>query len=473
MATPIVLEKADNNNAVNNFLNICSIFVLYILIHKYVLQDVFQYFQDNTTISYFNITSRTISIFLFILLLFSGYSISKGHVHSNEDTVKIAIYFFTLILGTFSVLGMNILYNTNQNYFFGLLALIIILISGYIFFTNKNEKVQKLLRLTGFVITAVITICAIGYGIYNSYQNYPSYTILGVSLMVLLAIFFVFYYGINTINIGYIFSKLQNGINELINDYQRTPSSTKMFIVFQIFVLVLYFVFHIIFNSATKINYPKGKYLLKNKVPLSESRIIADYNDIKPYFDSNSQASKKGKFDYSYSMSMFFKINSETNVDSFINLFHYGKNPAIEYAPTHNQLRILVRNNKMNDNQRQIYLTKDLLYQRWNHLVINYHNAQLDIFVNNKLVHSEENILPYMEEDSIIVGSNNNVSGDIKNIVYFKKPLSLSAIQKLYFESEHTMNKPLIMNQGIFDTLFGKLESGYKKFDETIQEKIN
>ena len=481
MATPIILEKEDSSNATTHFLNLCSIFILYLLIHRYVLQDIFQYFQDNTTIKYFNIMSRIISVFLFTLVMFAGYSISKGHVHSDADTMKIGAYFFTLIIGVFSILGLNVLLNKNKQFFYALLIGIGIAILSFTFFTNKNEKIQQVIRLAGFVLITLAIFGSIGYGIYNSYQNYPTYTILSISLAMLLGILYALYYGVSHINLSYFFIKIQNGINELINDYQRTSNSSKLFIVVQIAILVLYFTYHLLINSITKANYPKGKYLLNKNSPLNESQIVASYNDLKPHFNTNKSSGKQSKYDYSYSMSMWFQINSESNIDSFINIFNYGKNPTIEYSPSNNRLRILVRANNnptanangANTSHKQIYITNDLLYQRWNHIVMNYHNAQLDIFINNKLVHSEENILPYMEEDSILVGSNNNVNGNIKNIVYFKKPLSLGAIQKLYYESENTLNKPLLMNPGILQTLIGKVESAHKSFDETIQEKIN
>ena len=475
MATPIILEKEDNNSATNNFLNLFSIFILYLLIHKYVLQDVFQYFQDNTTIKYFNIISRIISVFLFLLAMFAGYSISKGHVHSNDDTIKISIYFFTIILSVFGILGLNILFNHNKYLFYALFVGIGISLFSFTFLTNTNERVQKSIRFIGFLLMTLVILGAIGYGIYSSYQNYPTYTILSVTLLLLFVTGYTLYYGINILNISYIINTIQNTINDIIQDYKTTPDSSKLFILFQISILVLYFTFHMIMNSIVKVNYPKGKYLLSESRPLNKATIIANYNELKPYFNTNKSSGKTSQYDYSYAISMWFQINSESNIDSFINLFNYGKNPAIEYAPSNNELRILVRSNneKSNISHRQIYITKDLLYQRWNHVVLNYHNAKLDIFMNNELVHSEDNILPYMEEDSMFIGSNNNTNGNIKDIIYFKKPLALSAIQKIYYESENTYNKPLLMNPSIIQTLIGKVKSGHKNFDETIQEKIN
>ena len=94
MTEQILIEN--KNSPTTNFLNILSIFVLYLLIHKYVLQDIFQYFKGNTNIQYFEYFTYSISVFLFILLMFSGYSISKGHIHNSNDTVKIATYIFVI-----------------------------------------------------------------------------------------------------------------------------------------------------------------------------------------------------------------------------------------------------------------------------------------------------------------------------------------------------------------------------------------
>ena len=51
MTEQILIEN--KNSATTNFLNILSIFILYLLIHKYVLQDIFRYFKGNANVPYF------------------------------------------------------------------------------------------------------------------------------------------------------------------------------------------------------------------------------------------------------------------------------------------------------------------------------------------------------------------------------------------------------------------------------------
>lgn len=465
MTEQILIEN--KNSPTTNFLNILSIFVLYLLIHKYVLQDIFQYFKGNTNIQYFEYFTYSISVFLFILLMFSGYSISKGHIHNSNDTVKIATYIFVIITLVFSSLGLNVLYNQKPKYFYSILIGILLSFIAFMIIFSSKDRMQKNIFYALFIGIISGIILSFAYGGYVLFNAYPTYTVIATGIVILSIIFYALQNGLSNINISYIFDTIQNNINYLIDDYNNTSTANKMLILLQITILVLYFTFHIIFNSIQNINQPKGLFLQKTTVPLNETKMLSSYSELRNVL-------KEKNFDYNYSISMWFKINAESNIDTFVNLFSYGNNPKIEYSPINNKLRFLVKTNKLsNSEQKQIYITNDLLYQRWNHVVFNYTSGKLDIFINNTLVHSESDLISYVEEDSIIIGTNNNVSGEIKNIVYFKHPLSLSSIQKLYYEYENKMDKPLLAKSSMYQSLFGDFEQSYKSFDETMEKQTN
>ena len=87
---------------------------------------------------------------------------------------------------------------------------------------------------------------------------------------------------------------------------------------------------------------------------------------------------------------------------------------------------------KGEDQQIKTFHTKDVLLQKWNHIVINYTNNNLDVFLNNKLVGSEVNITPIMKHDMISTGEKNGIHGGIKNTYHFNNPLYLWQINYLY-----------------------------------------
>ena len=83
-----------------------------------------------------------------------------------------------------------------------------------------------------------------------------------------------------------------------------------------------------------------------------------------------------------------------------------------------------------------IYKTSDILFQRWNHFVINYNYGTLDIFINNNLVATQKNVSPYIQSNnnSIQFGSNQNTLKNcgICNIRYYNIPLNLTQIRNIY-----------------------------------------
>jgi len=79
-----------------------------------------------------------------------------------------------------------------------------------------------------------------------------------------------------------------------------------------------------------------------------------------------------------------------------------------------------------------IYETKDILFQKWNNIVINYDRGTMDVFINGVLVGSKPGIAPYMTFESIKVGSSNGLNGGISNVMYYKDNLTRGYIETMY-----------------------------------------
>ena len=189
------------------------------------------------------------------------------------------------------------------------------------------------------------------------------------------------------------------------------------------------------------------------------------------------------KLDYQYALSFWFYLDafSPSAPGKISPILSYGENPSVNYSSANNTLYITVhegetqdttsfkentfnknqqkQNNTINDielvksipfgkeldanGNRIIYTHSNVKLQKWNHIVLNYNGGTLDVFYNGNLVKSEIEVVPYMKFNMLTVGSDNGVSGNIANLMYFKNPLDILTINTLYMSLKHK-NPPVI-----------------------------
>jgi hypothetical protein len=184
-------------------------------------------------------------------------------------------------------------------------------------------------------------------------------------------------------------------------------------------------------------NMPKNKYLawvykkIKHftwlKISFMKHPQYTDYNN--------------DRFSYSYSLSSWFYINpqppnTKAAYSVYTNILNYGKKVAIEYNGKLNSLRVMAAvpaknkatvaavnatTNTANTNDSvEVYQTHDIMYQKWNNIVINYDNGIMDVFLNGVLVGSHSDVMPYMSFDTIVTGAFDGIMGGICNVNYYR-----------------------------------------------------
>ncbi len=139
--------------------------------------------------------------------------------------------------------------------------------------------------------------------------------------------------------------------------------------------------------------------------------------------------------DYNYALSFWFYIDStiDNGNDAYnkeVNIFSYGGKPKVTYNGKKRELSVKMLDG--NDKFKTAFKTKDLLYQKWNFIVLNYNEGVLDVFINNNLVGTKIIGAPYFNKDSIIVGEDEGINGGICNVIYYEHPLTKSKIATHY-----------------------------------------
>ena len=419
-----------NTTLVNNFLKILTIFVLYVFIHKYVLHDTINQLAPGALQNTMYFTSLAVLGLLFSYTIFAGFCLYKNHIPSDMSYLKIMVYVFTF--ASVVILTSATLYGVTKYPTYVIVTAITIAIMGIASFTilNYDTLAALLIRYMTYVALFVATLVGIAYGGYRFYTDRPDIFVFTSVILGTLLIGAIMIFGLPAIKpfTQYI-QQIETKLMSLVLDYRSVTPDTKYIILLEIIVIVLYFTYHKLYNRIRNINQPKPMHLLKGKKMLNANRIIADEQMLRYIFQNNQ------KYDFHYGLSLWFYIDGESDISNFINIFDFSQNPTIEYHPMNNTLRVTTKNksNTEENDYKILYQTNDLLYQKWNHVVVNYSKGQMDLFLNDDLVATQKNVMPYIENTVMTIGSNNSsAKGKIKDVKLYKKPLSASQIYNIY-----------------------------------------
>ena len=144
---------------------------------------------------------------------------------------------------------------------------------------------------------------------------------------------------------------------------------------------------------------------------------------------------------YHYSLTAWVYFQKVASRD-FQLIYSFGTRPSLYYDPVTSSLMVIV--DYGSECEKILYKTTNVLYQRWNFIVMNYNYGTLDLFINNHLVGTYPNVVSYLNpEDMLIVGSTKNKNiGGICNMKYYELPIGSRKINNIY-KAFHNKKIPL------------------------------
>jgi hypothetical protein len=236
---------------------------------------------------------------------------------------------------------------------------------------------------------------------------------------------------------------LFNGVFDSIGkvftgDYKGEAGSLLMLVV-AILLFIVYFRMPSVFNI---IETQGGKQLVNKPVNTHSEYALGTYKDL----------NESEEYDYQYGLSFWVFLHAappsmNPNYNKYTSLLNFGGKPNVLYNGSTNTLMVTISQedgtqteknqpDKLTDytenGDRILYRNNNVLLQKWNNIIINYSGGVLDIFLNGELVKSNIGVVPYYRLDNLTIGSSEGIEGGICNVVYFRKPLTMTNIYYLY-----------------------------------------
>jgi len=370
----------------------------------------------------------------------------------NIDILKFSIFSYIQILIYYIIFYEYNIFNVSSKY--PSLVIFIILLLQFIYFLNyyffKTNKPTNNKNLFGFTEYDIKT--------YNIYLDYLKKIVLLFSLpLSIVLLTFILLYILNNVSyVKYIIEKIvtysiyiailyfiynskdviiefiKNNINSETFTLAIIDKTNQYTLIAIIVLMIINLLLPFIFRKITSYN---GTILIDKPVYLNH-KYIRGKEDI---------LYKVKPRNYNYAISLWFWLNPQPSNTSYAyqkytNILTFDKKPAIDYNGSNNTLRILFDNT---DKEHTIFSTKNVLYQKWNNLVINYTDGIVDVFLNSEIVGSKSNISPFYNYTFIDIGEKHGLHGGISNVVYFQEPLTLTKI-KLNYNSFKNLDEPYI-----------------------------
>ena len=378
-------------------------------------------------------------MFIYIVYWYNPFSIASAHpVFTNVLTLLVSLIYVLLFYFLSEKLVLPNTGATESGFLLKLVGTIGVFLGSVIIIKYLGGFIAEgrlgLLTLLRYFIQFTIIVVALA-GVYTVLKPYfDTAKARGKDSKTIAAFFFNL--------LMYLPCLVLTFIDYMKNQYQITTKPMWLLLLAELVLIVLWLIIPLGLHAfATK----NGKQLLKAPINLNKETSLGTFEELhgKGANEGNTEE-KPGdnsitKFNYHYSLSFWFFLtpqppNTSPAYNTFTNILTYGGKPAVEFNGALNTLRVLVESAPPGEDKKtvEIYKTKNVLYQKWNNMVINYDRGTLDVFLNGELVGSRSSIAPYMTFESIQVGSNNGLMGGISNVMYYNDNLSRATVEMMY-----------------------------------------
>ena len=307
------------------------------------------------------------------------------------------------------------------------LKIILIVLFGYLIFNSGLRIIVKIME-QGFVkniVEVVLNMLMIGglialaykalsSGILNKFGKTKSLIMLIVNMIL------------------FIPCKITEFFEFLHRQIKITPNVTWFILLFQAFYIIGYFLIPYLIKHSLESD---GILLQKEAIYLTRETNLASVQELRPKEKNNWFGfDPKKKVDYNFSISSWVRINPQppnviANGNENIPILKYGGKPDITYNVRDNRFEVSVVTKS--GQQKIVYSNDNFPLQKWNHIVMNFESGTLDVFMNGKLLISENNLLTARDNEPIISGDKRGVEGGIRNVYYFPYILTKQKINSL------------------------------------------
>lgn len=238
----------------------------------------------------------------------------------------------------------------------------------------------------------------------------------------------------------YIPCLISDYFSYLFQELKTTPRPVYALIALEILMILVYVFVPKLLN---RIHAP-GQTIVTDPIYFYHKQFI---RDITPFAMQNKDTygqkvddKNNMKIRREYSISMWITTNNPTFGREECMMFQFGngdetKKSGCPYisCTKEGKWKFVVTNNKEAPSITELFVPM----QRWNNVVLNYHENDVDIVINGKLaetIHMEHSSLPIYDNNmGIYVGSDSNeLHGAICNITIYPHILSLTQISQSY-----------------------------------------
>jgi hypothetical protein len=176
--------------------------------------------------------------------------------------------------------------------------------------------------------------------------------------------------------------------------------------------------------------FQNGRQIIKHPLTIGAPKNISTYTELNGGEDPT----------YTYSISFWlfldsFPLNTGIGYAGDATIMSYGDTLKVVYNALNSELGIMV-------GDRRVIRYTDPPLQRWNQIVLTCYDGHLDFFCNGELIQSVHRVLPFITLDTLVVGCDGGIHGQVANMVYYRSPLAPNMVQYNYLALRNT-NPPL------------------------------